>query len=217
MLDMLLYVLKVDSFGCIFCVEGLVGFFVCCDLCVILLWLWLLVWWLVCCEVCVLCYIYGMVDVLQLLVWNGYYFDCSFMVGDVMYQCLLCGDLVWFCVVCCLLQQLYWCGVVYNDLVKEVNWLVIEDGCLVLIDFQLVVIGNLCLCWMCLLVCEDLCYLFKYKCMYCCELFILVEKWVFKCILWVCELWFVIGKLVYCFVICCILYWEDNEGQGFKL
>jgi hypothetical protein len=178
------------------------------------LWLRLPAWWLARREARALRHIHGMADVPQLLAWDGRHLDRSFMAGDAMYQRPPRGDLAWFRSARRLLQQLHRNGVAHNDLAKEANWLVTEDGRPALIDFQLAVIGDPRSRWMRLLAREDLRHLLKHKRMYCRESLTPVEKRVLKRTSWVRELWFATGKPVYRFVTRRILHWEDNEGQG---
>jgi RIO-like serine/threonine protein kinase len=210
------HALKADSFGRILLVKGPDGPFVRRDLGATPLWLRLPAWWLARGEARALQHIHGMADVPQLLAWNGHHLDRSFMAGDAMYQRPPRGDLAWFRAARRLLQQLHRKGVAHNDLAKEANWLVTEDGRPALIDFQLAVIGNPRSRWMRLLAREDLRHLLKHKRMYCRELLTPVEKRLLKRTSWVRELWFATGKPVYRFVTRRILHWEDNEGQGPK-
>ncbi len=210
------HALKADSFGRILLLKGPDGPFVRRDLGATPLWLRLPAWWLARREARALQHIHGMADVPQLLAWNGHHLDRSFMAGDAMYQRPPRGDLAWFRDARRLLQQLHRNGVAHNDLAKEANWLVTEDGRPALIDFQLAVIGNPRSRWMRLLAREDLRHLLKHKRMYCRESLTPVEKRVLKRTSWVRELWFATGKPVYRFVTRRILHWEDNEGQGPK-
>ena len=112
-------------------------------------------------------------------------------------------------------QQLHRNGVAHNDLAKEANWLVTEDGRPALIDFQLAVIGNPRSRWMRLLAREDLRHL-------------LAQAHVLPRVahpggearaqahLVGARTVFATGKPVYRFVTRRILHWEDNEGQGPK-
>ncbi|WP_329811289.1 serine/threonine-protein kinase [Stenotrophomonas sp. SMYL8] len=210
------HALKADSFGRILLVEGPAGPFVRRDLGATPLWLRLPAWWLARREARALRHIHGMADVPQLLAWDGRQLDRSFMAGDAMYQRPPRGDLAWFRAARRLLQKLHRNGVAHNDLAKEANWLVTDDGRPALIDFQLAVIGNPRSRWMRLLAREDLRHLLKHKRMYCRESLTPVEKRVLKRTSWVRELWFATGKPVYRFVTRRILHWEDNEGQGPK-
>ncbi len=146
----------------------------------------------------------------QLLAWNGHHLDRSFMAGDAMYQRPPRGDLAWFRSARRLLQQLHRNGVAHNDLAKEANWLVTEDG-RPAPDFQLAVIGNRaragCAC------CEDLRHLLAQAHGTAVNR---LRRWRSGCssTSWVRELWFATGKPVY--RSSPILHWEDNEGQGPK-
>jgi hypothetical protein len=150
------------------------------------------------------------------LAWDGRRLDRSFMPGDAMYQRPPRGDLAYFRAARRKLQELHRRGVAHNDLAKEANWLVLEDGRPGIIDFQLATIGNPRSRWMRLLAREDLRHLLKHKRMYCREYLTPVEKRVLKRRSWLRNLWFRTGKPVYRFVTRRILKWEDNEGQGPK-
>ena len=103
-----------------------------------------------------------------------------------------------------------------NDLAKEANWLVLDDGRPAIIDFQLAVRGDPRSRWMRLLARQDLRHLLKHKRMYCAASLTPVEKRVLKRTSWLRELWFRTGKPVYRFITRRLLKWEDNEGQGPK-
>ena len=115
-----------------------------------------------------------------------------------------------------LLLQLHRRGIAHNDLAKEANWLVLQDGRPALIDFQLASRGDPRSRWMRLLFREDLRHLLKHKRMYCREALTPVERRVLRRNSWVRDLWFRTGKPVYRFVTRRLLKWEDNEGQGPK-
>ncbi|MNV49370.1 serine/threonine protein kinase [compost metagenome] len=138
------------------------------------------------------------------------------MEGAAMYQRPPHGDLAYFRAARRLLQRVHRHGIAHNDLAKEANWLVREDGSPALIDFQLAVCGNPRSRWMRLLAREDLRHLLKHKRMYCRASLTPVELRVLKRHSWVREVWFATGKPVYRFVTRRILHWEDNEGQGPK-
>lgn len=158
----------------------------------------------------------GLAATPQLLASNRQQLDRSYMPGQAMYQRPPRGDLAYFRAARALLQQVHRRGVAHNDLAKEANWLVREDGSPAVIDFQLAVIGNPRSRWMRLLAREDLRHLLKHKRMYCGTSLTPVERRVLARPSWVRDLWFRTGKPVYRFVTCRILHWEDNEGQGPK-
>lgn len=208
--------LKSDSFGRILLVRGTSGTFVRRDLSTSPWWLRLPAWWLARREALALRQLDGMPATPRLLDWDGTWLDRSFMAGQAMYQRPPRGDLAYFRAARRLLQQVHRRGVAHNDLAKEANWLVLEDGGPALIDFQLAVRGDPRSRWMRLLAREDLRHLLKHKRMYCREALTPVEKRLLKRHSWVRELWFATGKPVYRFVTRRILHWEDNEGQGPK-
>lgn len=208
--------LKADSFGRILLMEQDGQRFVRRDLEASPWWLRLLAWWLARREARALAHLDGMPDTPRLLAWNGRWLDRSFMAGDAMYQRPPQGDLAYFRAARRLLQQVHRHGIAHNDLAKEANWLVRDDGSPALIDFQLAVIGNPRSRWMRLLAREDLRHLLKHKRMYCRQYLTPVEKRLLKRTSWVRDLWFRTGKPVYRFVTRRILHWEDNEGQGPK-
>ncbi|WP_039956640.1 protein kinase family protein, partial [Xanthomonas graminis] len=148
--------------------------------------------------------------------WDGTFLDRSYLAGDAMYQRPPRGDLAYFRAARRLLQQVHRRGVAHNDLAKEANWLVLEDGSPALIDFQLAVRGAPRSRWMRLLAREDLRHLLKHKRMYCRHALTPVELRLLKRHSWVRALWFATGKPVYRFVTRRLLKWEDNEGQGPK-
>ncbi|MGN7837395.1 phosphotransferase [Stenotrophomonas sp. 22385] len=210
------HALKADSFGRILLMEEGGTRFVRRDLLATPWWLRLPAWWLALREARALAHLDGMPDTPALLAWNGRWLDRSFMAGDAMYQRPPRGDVAYFRAARRLLQRVHRHGIAHNDLAKEANWLVREDGSPALIDFQLAVIGNPRSRWMRLLAREDLRHLLKHKRMYCRESLTPVEKRVLKRHSWVRDLWFRTGKPVYRFVTRKILHWEDNEGQGPK-
>ncbi|MCA0394487.1 MAG: serine/threonine protein kinase [Proteobacteria bacterium] len=211
-----LHALKADSFGRISLMQGPDGPFVRRDLGHVPAWLRLPAWWLARREARALACIAGMADVPQLLAWDGRRLDRSYMAGDAMYQRPPRGDVAYFHAARRLLQQLHRRGIAHNDLAKEANWLVLDDGRPAIIDFQLATRGGPRSRWMRLLFREDLRHLLKHKRMYCREALTPVEQRVLKRQSWVRDLWFRTGKPVYRFITRRMLKWEDNEGQGPK-
>jgi RIO-like serine/threonine protein kinase len=208
--------LKADSFGRIALMRGDDGMFVRRDLRHVPLWLRLPAWWLARREALALRCIAGMVATPQLLRWDGRVLDRSYMAGDAMYQRPPHGDVAYFQNARRLLQMLHRRGVAHNDLAKEANWLVLDDGNPALIDFQLAVRGRPRSRWMRLLAREDLRHLLKHKRTYCPRALTPIERRVLQRHSWLREVWFATGKPVYRFVTRKLLHWEDNEGQGPK-
>ena len=179
-------------------------------------WLRIPAWWLARREARGLQAVAGMADVPQLLRWDGRTLDRSYMAGHAMYQRPPRGDIAYFRRARRLLQQLHRRGLAHNDLAKEANWLVREDGRPAIIDFQLAVRGDPRSRWIRLLAREDLRHLLKHKRTYCPGAITPVERRVLKRTSWLRDAWFATGKPVYRFVTRRILKWEDNEGQGPK-
>ena len=208
--------LKSDSFGRIALMRDDDGLFVRRDLVHVPLWLRLPAWWLARREAAALRQVDGLPATPQLLRWDGRRLDRSYMAGAAMYQCPPHGDLAYFRQARHLLQQLHRRGLAHNDLAKEANWLVLDDGTPAIIDFQLATRSNPRARWMRLLAREDLRHLLKHKRTYCRAHLTPVERRVLKRHSWLRDAWFATGKPVYRFVTRRLLKWEDNEGQGPK-
>ncbi len=208
--------LKADSFGRIALMQGAGGAFVRRDLRHVPPWLRLPAWWLARREARGLEAVRGMEAVPRLLRWDGRCLDRSYMAGAAMHLAPPRGDAAWFHAARRLLVELHRRGVAHNDLAKEANWLVREDGSPALIDFQLASRGRPRSRWMRLLAREDLRHLLKHKRTYCPGALTPVERRLLRRRSWVRELWFATGKRAYRFITRRLLKWEDNEGQGPK-
>ncbi|HZH43828.1 MAG TPA: phosphotransferase [Lysobacter sp.] len=208
--------LKSDSFGRIALMRGARGEFVRRDLRFVPWWLRLPAWYLARREARALRRIDGLAGTPQLLAWDGRRLDRSYLDGAAMYQRPPRGDRAYFHAARRLLRELHRRGLAHNDLAKEANWLVREDGSPAIIDFQLASCGHPRSRWLRLLMREDLRHLLKHKRTYCRDALTPVEKRLLKRQSWVRELWFVTGKPVYRVLTRRILKWEDNEGRGPK-
>lgn len=113
-----------------------------------------------------------------------------------------------------LLATLHRRGVAHNDLAKEANWLVDDNGHPALVDFQMAWISPRRSRLFRLLCREDLRHLLKHKRTYFPERLTPVERRVLARRSWLREAWFAAGKPVYRFVTRRVLGWEDNEGRG---
>ena len=207
-------VMKCDTFGRIVLVRGAGDAFIRRDLSGAPWWSSRLAAWLAGREARALRQLDGRADTPRLLGWNGVQLDRSFIAGAAMYQRPPHGDLAYFRAGRRLLQHLHRQGEPHNDLAKEANWLVRDDGRPALIDFQLAVRGDPRARWMRLLAREDLRHLLKHKRRYCPAALTPVEKRVLARRSWVRNLWFATGKPVYRMVTRRLLRWEDNEGRG---
>ncbi|MDR1075368.1 MAG: serine/threonine protein kinase [Xanthomonadaceae bacterium] len=209
--------LKADSFGRVLLVrDGQGGAFVRRDLTASPLWLRWLALYLARREARALRRLGDQPATPRLLGWDGRHLDRSFLAGDVLYRTPPRGDAAWFHQARRLLQQIHRRGIAHNDLAKEANWLVLEDGSPAVVDFQLASCGNPRSRWMRLLAREDLRHLLKHKRMYCGHALTPVERRILKRHSWLRDAWFRTGKPLYRFVTRRLLRWEDNEGQGPK-
>ena len=208
--------LKADSFGRVALMRGERGVFVRRDLTASPWWLRVPARLLARREARALQRLRGQAATPQLLAWNGRFLDRSYMEGAAMYLRPPRGDAAWFRAAHRLLRQLHRRGVAHNDLAKEANWLVLEDGSPAIIDFQLATLHHPRSKMMRLLAREDLRHLLKHKRMYCRERLTPTELRLLKKQSWLRNLWFRTGKPVYRVVTRRILKWEDNEGQGPK-
>jgi RIO-like serine/threonine protein kinase len=208
--------LKADSFGRIALMSDGTRTFVRRDLGHVPLWLRLPAWWLARREARGLQAVAGLDAVPQLLRWDGRRLDRSYMSGAAMYERPPRDDVAYFRAARRLLQRLHRRGLSHNDLAKEANWLVLDDGSPAIIDFQLASRGHPRRGWMRLLAREDLRHLLKHKRTYCPQALTPVERRVLERRSWVRQLWFATGKHAYRFITRRVLHWEDNEGQGPK-
>ena len=208
--------LKSDSFGRIALMQGIDGLFVRRDLAHVPAWLRLPAWWLARREARALLQVDGLPAVPRLLRWDGRCLDRSYLAGAAMYQRPPHCDTAYFHRARHLLQQLHRRGLAHNDLAKEANWLVLDDGAPAIIDFQLATRGHPRSRWLRLLAREDLRHLLKHKRTYCPHAVTAVERRLLKRRSWLREAWFASGKPIYRFVTRRLLKWEDNEGQGPK-
>ncbi|MFZ5662615.1 MAG: phosphotransferase [Pseudomonadota bacterium] len=208
--------LKSDSFGRIALVEDARGAFVRRDLRYVPAWLRLPAWFLARREARALRRVAGLPGTPQLLRWDGRRLDRSYMDGAAMYQRPPRGDVAYFHAARRLLLELHRRGIAHNDLAKEANWLVREDGSPAIIDFQLASLGHPRSRWLRLLMREDLRHLLKHKRTYCRDALTPVERRLLRRQSWLRELWFATGKPVYRVLTRRILKWEDNEGRGPK-
>ncbi len=113
-----------------------------------------------------------------------------------------------------LLCGIHRCGVVHNDLAKEPNWLVLDDGGPALVDFQLAGVlpgrGRVFR----LLAREDLRHFLKHKRYYCADSLTRRELAILNRPAWISRLWMATGKKAYLWLTRRILGWSDREGAG---
>ena len=113
-----------------------------------------------------------------------------------------------------LIRRLHTAGVVHNDLAKEPNWLVTDDGAPALIDFQLA--------WAPLrrgrmfrmLAREDIRHALKHKRTYCADRLTDRERRILDNPSLLSRAWMRTGKPVYLFITRRVFGWRDREGAG---
>ena len=111
-----------------------------------------------------------------------------------------------------LLRSLHAAGIVHNDLAKESNWLVDDDGQPGLVDFQLAMRPRMRGCRFRALAWDDLRHLLKHKRTYCPDLLTARQRRILGQRSWLAQAWAASGKPVYRFVTRGLLGWSDREG-----
>ena len=113
-----------------------------------------------------------------------------------------------------LLRRLHRCGIAHNDLAKEPNLLVQENGRPALIDFQVSWYSPTRGKLFRLLAREDIRHLLKHKRTYCPEALTARERRILEQPGLLSRLWMMTGKPVYLFITRRLLGWQDREGAG---
>jgi len=111
-----------------------------------------------------------------------------------------------------LVAQLHRRGVAHNDLAKEPNWLVLEDGKPGLVDFQLASHSPRRGRWFRTQGIEDLRHLLKHKRYYLAEHLSERQRRILATPAWPSRIWRRTVKPVYLFVTRRLLHWSDREG-----
>jgi RIO-like serine/threonine protein kinase len=156
----------------------------------------------------------GIEGVPTLLGFDGRRLRRGFVEGQVMNEAQP-RDVVYFRRAFRLLRAMRSRGVVHNDLAKEANWLVREDGAPVVVDFQLAwVAANPRAPLFRLLARENLRHLLKHKRTYCPDHLTPTEHRLLARRSWISRAWRATGKRLYILIARRLLNWEDNEGRG---
>jgi hypothetical protein len=155
----------------------------------------------------------GIDGVPQLLRWEAGILDRSYMAGAPM-QTAQPRDPAYYRTAHRLLKTLRARGLAHNDLAKEPNWLMRDDGSPGVVDFQI--------CWISrrrgglfrLLAREDLRHLLKHKRTYCPQALTPCERRVLARRSWIARTWLASGKRLYKLIARRWFGYWDNEGQG---
>jgi len=113
-----------------------------------------------------------------------------------------------------LVRRMHAAGVVHNDLAKEPNWLVTDDGRPALVDFQLAARPRQRGRRFRMLAYDDLRHLLKHKRTYCPTALTTRERAILARRSPIAALWARTGKPAYRFVTRRLLGWSDREGAG---
>ncbi len=147
----------------------------------------------------------------RLLSWDGRQLRRSWLAGRPM-QAAQPRDPRYFSDALRLLRSLHAAGIVHNDLAKEPNWLVDDDGRPGLVDFQLAMRPRMrgrrfrALAW------DDLRHLLKHKRTYCPDRLTARQRRILEQRSWLAQAWAASGKPVYRFVTRGLFGWSDREG-----
>lgn len=123
-------------------------------------------------------------------------------------------DAQWFVDAMHLVRRIHAAGVTHNDLHKEPNWLVQDNGQPAIVDFQLASLARWPRWWRRLLAREDERHLLKHKRKYCPAALSLAELDLLAHPSWPTRLWRATGKRIYNLITRRILRWSDREGRG---
>ena len=113
-----------------------------------------------------------------------------------------------------LLRQLHRHGVAHNDLAKEPNIIVQDNGQPAFIDFQLATLSKRRGRLFRMLAYDDLRHLLKHKRTYCPEILTAREQRILARPSLPSRVWMASGKPVYLFITRRLLGWADREGAG---
>ena len=113
-----------------------------------------------------------------------------------------------------LLRQLHRNGVAHNDLAKEPNWLVVEDGAPALLDYQLAWVSPRRGKLFRILAYDDLRHLLKHKRTYCPQDLTARQRRVLARRSWPAACWMRTVKPLYLFVTRRLIGWADREGAA---
>lgn len=155
----------------------------------------------------------GVDGVPRLLAWDGRVLERSYMAGLPM-QLGRPMDPAYYRSALRLLAVLHRHGIVHNDLAKEPNWLVREDGSPGLVDFQIAWTRGRRGSLFRLLAREDLRHLLKHKRTYVPERLSARQREMLARPAAHSRLWRATGKRLYKLVARRIFGYWDNEGQG---
>ncbi len=137
----------------------------------------------------------------------------TFVAGVPMYEARP-RDIEYFRAARKLLHRLHRAGLTHNDLAKEPNWLVTDDGQPALVDFQLASVFRKRTWRFRQQAREDLRHLLKHKRTYLPDYLTQRERGILDRPSLPSRIWSATGKKLYLFVTRVILNWSDREGAA---
>ena len=157
-----------------------------------------------------------MAGIPRLLSFNGTQLTREYIDADPMQQAKPANTL-YFRNAFRLLRQLHARDIVHNDLAKEANWLVMNDGRAALVDFQLAAHSRRRGKLFRLLAHDDVRHLLKHKRSYIPDRLTARERRILATPSIVTRIWMASGKRLYLLVTRRILGWSDREGAADRL
>jgi predicted Ser/Thr protein kinase len=139
--------------------------------------------------------------------------DRSYVDGVVMQEGRP-GNIDYYHAAARIVRRMHRLGVVHNDLAKEPNFLLTNDGKPAIVDFQLSWFAQQRGPLFRILAREDIRHLLKHKRTYCPDRLTRREKSILDNPSLISKLWKITGKPVYLFVTRRLFGWEDREGAG---
>lgn len=153
----------------------------------------------------------GIEGVPALLSASGYFLERSYLAGEPLFVARPV-DAAWFQAAARLLRRLHRAGVTHNDLAKEPNLLVLDDGSPGIIDFQLAAYSRNRSRLFRIAAYEDIRHLLKHKRTYRPDLLTQREQRILANPSPVSRFWMGAGKPLYLLITRRLLGWEDREG-----
>jgi RIO-like serine/threonine protein kinase len=155
--------------------------------------------------------VHGVVGVPQLIAFDGQVLQRQWLAGEPMYVARP-RDAEFYRLALRIVTQLHRHGVAHNDLAKEPNWLVLENGTPGLVDFQLASYHGQRGRWFRTLAREDLRHLLKHKRYYLPDRLTQRQRSILDTPGWPSRIWRRWGKPVYLFITRRLFGWSDREG-----
>lgn len=149
----------------------------------------------------------------RLISWSDGILERSWLDGQPM-QVAKPRSIAYFRDALRMLRRLHRARLAHNDLAKEPNWLVLEDGGPGILDFQLATVSPRRGRLFRMRAREDIRYLLKHKRTYCPQALTARQKQMLDTPAVLSRVWMATGKRLYWLVTRRLLKWADREGAG---